>query len=101
MAKFALGLVKPDNRALTGILRRDTAEDDIETILARGGSVVHAYGTVNDVSPRSANVRLAELFAANQRYRGVELTGADHSITNQYALNGALARTAHSLLVVK
>lgn len=98
LAQFAAGLLRRDNLALSGILRGDTAKRHIEAILERGGSVVQAYGTVNNVSPLAANERLARVFNGNPRYRSVRFEGSDHSMTNNYAVSGALARVARRLM---
>lgn len=95
--RYMAGLLHRDNLAFSGVLRRGSAEGHIKQILENGGSVVQAFGTEEAVSPLVDNERLARLFESNPRYRSVRLNGKDHSITNQYPLSGALARTARDL----
>lgn len=102
MARFVRSIARPDNLAMIGVMRRDTASEQIGTILREGGGVVQAYGTVDSVSPRRANRMIADAYGGassldRDRYRSVLLQGSDHSVTNHYALNGALARKAHRL----
>lgn len=97
LAKYAAGIVHPDNRAIIDLLRSGTAPDAIEKILSAQGSVVHAYAEGDKVSPVERNDDIAREFAAQKRYQSVRLEG-DHSITNNFALSAALARTARTLL---
>jgi hypothetical protein len=100
MTRFVRGILKADNRAIAGILRRDVAKAHMATILDNKGSIVHSYGTANSVSPIDANRAITQDLSPYARYQGVEMAGADHSISNHYALNGALARAARNLLRV-
>jgi hypothetical protein len=93
MLRFVAGFPRRDNMAMLGAMRIATAESQILDTLRKGGSVVHAYGTVNRVSPAEANAAIkSTVHEAN--YIGVELRESDHSVTNNYALSGALARLA-------
>jgi hypothetical protein len=98
LGRALIGFAHRDNLAMAGVLRRNSAQEQIARILNKDGSVVQAYGTASRVSSQHAALRLARLFADNPRYRSVRLEGADHSITNQYALNGALTRMADRLV---
>ena len=98
--RYALGIMKPDNTATIGILLRANAEQAMQTTIRRGGSIVHAWGTEDKVSPPEDNRLIAKGIqqARMPRYEAYELAGADHSISNNYSLVGALARRANLLL---
>lgn len=96
--RFGLGAVTARNRVIRGVMRHATAEGAMKNILARNGSVVHAWGDVANVSPKEANRAIAANLASNYLYKSYEFNGSDHSVTNNYALGGALARHAHNLL---
>lgn len=96
--RFAGGLATQRNRVLRGILRNNHAFADMSSVLNRGGSVVHAWGTAANVSPVPANREIRNALSISPLYRGFELPGSDHSVTNNYILCGALAKGARNLL---
>lgn len=99
MGKFASGLLLPTNRALLNPMRQATLENSIRASLARGESVVHAWGTKADVSPAEANREIRDAIGRKGSYASFEFGGeyADHSLTNVAVLVGALARHAAAL----
>lgn len=98
--RYALGALKSENIATLGILLHARAENAMQQAIRRGGSVVHAWGTKDNVSPPDDNRSIAEKMRQLQmpRYEAYELTGADHSVSNNYSLVGALARQANLLM---
>ncbi len=99
LAKFVLGTFKGDNRALRGIMRRDTAMQSMQTILANGGSVAHAWASGDNISPASANQEVSRrlMNLGSNPYYAQEIEG-DHSITSLYLLNAALVNQAQELM---
>jgi hypothetical protein len=96
--KFARGLAMPQNMAMINLMRQDSAQAQMAAILGKGGSVVHAYGTVDKVSPVPANERIAEALKDEPRYLRSVVEGAGHEVSILYAFNGALGRTARRLM---
>jgi hypothetical protein len=98
-AKYAKGLWLPSNRALLAPMCNDTLESSIIQSLGQGTAVVHAWGTMANVSPASANRRIRDAIGPHDRYRPFEFGGplADHSLTNVALLVGALARHASNI----
>jgi len=96
--KFGRGLIVPESLAMVNIMRIASAQAQMEAILAKNGSVVHAYGTVDKVSPEADNERIAKALRGNSKYRDVRIPGVGHEGSILYALNGALARTARRLI---
>lgn len=90
-AFYALGLLKPDNLALLGLMRTDTAKSDMERILQRGGSLVHSWATETNVSPADINesirADLSQRF--KESYKSFVIEG-DHSRTNDYLFSAGL-----------
>ncbi|HCH34428.1 MAG: hypothetical protein UY35_C0018G0025 [Candidatus Saccharibacteria bacterium GW2011_GWC2_48_9] len=98
-ARFGAGALSPSNIAALELMRnRDTA-DDINGLIAKHehAGVVTAWGTKANVSPRADNQRIASLHADNPWFQGVEIKGADHSVTNAHAVVAALALRAKQL----
>lgn len=93
LARYGIGLGKRDNLALIGIMQRATAAQQMQTILDKGGSVVHAWATGDSVSPAAGNEVIANQLVDEDRYRSFTFED-DHSITNLYLLNAALAHRA-------
>jgi hypothetical protein len=96
--RFGLGIATRRNRVLRGIMREDTAYRNMAGVLYRGGSVVHAWGNVNSVSPAGANESFRSHLDVFPRYESVKLEDKDHSVTNNYVLAGTLAKSARRLL---
>jgi pimeloyl-ACP methyl ester carboxylesterase len=95
--KYAIGLAKADNRALVDILRQGNALEQMRVILDKGGSIVHGHGTKSLVSPPKINKEIAARLWSEPRLLDVQIEGADHSISNAFAVNAAIVRTAHKL----
>ena len=97
LARFIAAGSRSDNLAIIDVLCSGTAQQRMVSILENGGSVVHAYAQDDAVSPLDKNSKIASTMVNYEKYRSVQLEG-DHSISNNFALGGALARTAHKLL---
>lgn len=98
LARFVLSSLHPDNIAMISAMCH--AKDEpamIDTILKKGGSVVHAWGDQDHVSSVTFNryISSIEQFQNNPRYASRVLRGMGHAATDFYALDGALARLAH------
>ncbi|NTW62036.1 hypothetical protein HGB25_01330 [Candidatus Saccharibacteria bacterium] len=97
MARFIVSAMHPDNMATVGVMQHNTASEHIKAVLDKGGSVVHAWGDVDNVSPAFNNQRIADEFEAQPRYASRVLRNMGHTAMDFYALDGALARLAHNL----
>ncbi len=97
LGKFAIRALCLDNLASIKSLRYNSASSDIDTILKKGGSVVHAFGDQDNVSPLLENIAMADYFEKYPKYLSLVLRGLGHAATDLYALDGALARKAHKL----
>lgn len=89
---FGLGIVRPSNLALSGIMRTSGFADQIDKILELGNGVVHMWTAGDDVSPKTGNQNIAVTHSGQTlRYRAIEFTGtlADHSSTNVHLLTAA------------
>lgn len=103
--RYGLGAVSPGNVATLGILLHSRAQSAMRDIVQGGGAVVHAWGTKDAVSPASDNRAIVqemnEIVGLGDegvgRYTAYELTGASHSVSNNYSVIGALAREAAAL----
>jgi hypothetical protein len=98
LGKYALGLLHKDNLALRGILRRNTAQLHMDQILQKGGSIIHAHGTKDGVSPLDGNRAITSQLAHHDHYRAAEFKDHTHAMTNLYVVNGALTRAAYRLM---
>lgn len=102
--RYGLGVLNPENVAILGILLHSRAQRAMHDVVQRGGAVVHAWGTKDAVSPVNENRAIAAWMhdlgfgeTGTHKYASHELTGADHSISNNYSVIGALAREATAL----
>jgi hypothetical protein len=96
--RFARGLIKPENTAMITLMRQNSAQEQMEAILAKGGSVVHAYGTVDNVSPLAANEKIARALQNEPKYLQSVVEEVGHEVSILYAFNGALGRVARRLV---
>lgn len=94
--KYSYGFIHPDNMSMLETMRYASAFPHIKSILNNGGSVVHAWGNVDKVSPEDKNQLIAKTFENNPRYSSRLLRGMGHTAGDLYALDGALARLAHN-----
>lgn len=97
VTKFMIKSLHPDNIAMVSAMRYPSASSDIKAILDKGGSVVQAWGDMDNVSPNDANQLIADKYQDNPRYDSLVLKGMSHAATDFYVLDGALARLAHEL----
>lgn len=99
LARYTLLSFHPDSIATVGAMRYASAVPAIETVLDKGGSVVHAWGDQDNVSPAFKNrfISTIPIFESNPKYVSRVLRGMSHAATDFYALDGALARLAHDL----
>jgi pimeloyl-ACP methyl ester carboxylesterase len=99
-ARYVLLSLHPDNIAMFGAMCHATEIiPTIKSVLDKGGSVVHAWGDQDNVSPEYMNKYIASIFKDNPRYASRELQSLSHAATDFYALDGALARLAHNLKI--
>lgn len=100
MALYGLGALLAQNRAFAGIMRIDTARNDIARALEKGVPVVHAWGEHGTLSGDEQNSEIAESIISSPIYAPIRMLGedADHSITNRYALNARLVRMSLDML---
>lgn len=87
----------PDTVAAIRGMTHATAAHDIELSLKKGGSVVHAWGTLDAVSPVNANQAIAARWRGNPRYNDYELPLSHAALTDVYVVYAALARQARAL----
>jgi hypothetical protein len=94
---YGRGLLKPDTTSLIGIMRRASAKQLMQTILDKGGSVVHAWASGDSVSPNGGNLAIDKALRDKLSYESYTVEG-DHSSTNDYLLSAALVQRAYDLL---
>lgn len=87
----------PDTVAAIRGMTRATAAHDIEMSLEKGGAVVHAWGTLDAVSPVKDNRAIADRWRGNPRYNNYELPLSHAALTDVYVVYAALARQARAL----
>ena len=78
-------------------MTRATTAHDIEMSLEKGGAVVHAWGTLDTVSPVKDNRAIADRWRGNPRYNNYELPLSHAALTDVYVVYAALARQARAL----
>lgn len=100
MTLYGVGGLAAQNRALTGIMRVNTAKRDIEAALQKDIPIVHAWGEHGALSGDEWNSEIAESIAPTTTYMPIRMLGkeADHSITNRYALNARLVHIGLDML---
>lgn len=98
-ARFGTGALSPSNIAALELMRNRNTADDIHGLIAKyeHAGVITAWGTEANVSPRTDNQRIASINADNPWFQGIEIKGADHSVTNAHAVVAALALRARQL----
>ena len=99
---FGRSAITPGNRAMLGIMRRNTLEADLRAVLESQGAAVHYWGDRSDVSsaPWNRVIRGRLSHRPGYRYGAQSLGGelADHSLTNVWALGIAATGRAVQLL---
>jgi len=98
-ARFGAGALSPSNIAALELMRKRKTARDINGLIAKHehAGVVTAWGTEANVSPRADNQEIASRHADNPWFQGIEIEGADHSVTNAHAVVAALALRAKQL----
>jgi pimeloyl-ACP methyl ester carboxylesterase len=96
IARYVLSSMCPDNQVMVDAMCHATAQNAIESIINKGGSVVHAWGDQDNVSPNTPNQYIAAMFEARKKYTHRVLHGTGYAASELYALDGALARLAHN-----
>ncbi len=96
LSRFLYSSLHPDNLATMGAMRYSSLSADIDSVISKGGNIVHVWGDKDNVSPSRDNELIAQEFGIQLAYKGICLPGMTHSITDFYALDGALTRMAHN-----
>ncbi len=91
MINFGREALNPDNFALMGLMKQNTAADLMEKVLKNGGRVLHAWAENENVSPDPINLAIAEDLRQYPKYKSEIFKKIGHAVTDNNILIKSLA----------